>query len=180
MDTTLSPHEASILLAFTDSEQALWLETITQQSGLELAQARSAVERLKMKGALEQIEERVVSRVLLSEAGREMLEKNIPELRLVETLHARGAVPIADLQRRDDLPQDEAGAAFGWLKMSGLLALEKGQVRLADNADLGELRARQALLVKLAAGPLPLGNLSETERGWLGDRRLKAFFQVKE
>lgn len=180
MDTTLSPHEASILLAFTNIEQALWLETITQQSGLEPAQTRSAVERLKMKGALEQIDERVVSRVLLSETGREMLEKNIPELRLVETLQARGAVPIADLQRRDDLPQDEAGAAFGWLKMRGLLALENGQVRLADNANLGELRDRQALLAKLAAGPLPLVNLSETERGWLGDRRLKAFFQVKE
>ncbi|RPJ52241.1 MAG: hypothetical protein EHM21_00710, partial [Chloroflexi bacterium] len=123
MDTNpiLSPHEAGVILAFVEHEQSLWLNEIVQQSGLELAQARSAVERLKMKGALEQVGERSTTSVLLTDAGRDALEKKIPELRLVETLRERGAVSVAELQRREDLPPSEAGAAFGALKTRGLL-----------------------------------------------------------
>ncbi len=119
----LSPHEAAVILAFGGDDRPLWLEEIVRQSGLELAQARSAVERLKLKGALEQVAERVETNVLLTEAGRDALVKNIPELRLVETLQTRGVLPVADLQRREDLSPSEAGAAFGALKTRGLLAL---------------------------------------------------------
>ena len=59
----LSPHEAGIILAFAGPEEELWLDELVIQSGLELAQARSAVERLKLKGALEQVEERSEVRV---------------------------------------------------------------------------------------------------------------------
>jgi phenylalanyl-tRNA synthetase alpha chain len=176
----LSPHEASILRAFQTAGQLLWLEEIVRQSGLELAQARSAVERLKLKGALDQVSERSEVRVSLSEAGRDALEKKIPELRLVETLQESGRVPIPELQRRDDLPPSEAGAAFGALKTRGLLAVEQGLARLAEGADLSELFARQDFLAKAAGGPLPLETLSPAERAWLDDRRMKAFFQVKE
>jgi phenylalanyl-tRNA synthetase alpha chain len=174
----LSPHEAAILLAF--GAEPLWLDQIAAKSGLELAQARSAVERLKLKGALEQVAERGETRVSLSEAGRDALEKKIPELRLVETLQARGSLPVAELQRRDDLPPSEAGAAFGALKTRGLLVVEQGAARLAPGADLSELFARQELLAKVAAGPLPGAALLPAERAWLDDRRMKAFFQVKE
>lgn len=177
---TLSPHEAAVLLAYEDDHPLLWLEEITRQSGLELAQARSAVERLKLKGALEQVSERSQTRVMLSEAGRDALEKKIPELRLVETLRERGAAPIAELQRRDDLPPSEAGAAFGALKTRGLLAVEQGLVRLVVGADLSDLLARQDFLARAAGGPLPAESLSPGERAWLDDRRMKAFFQVKE
>jgi phenylalanyl-tRNA synthetase alpha chain len=176
----LSPHEASIILALASANQPLWLAEIARESGLELAQARSAVERLKMKAALEQVSERSEVRVLLSEAGRDVLEKKIPELRLVETLQARGAVAVAELQRRDDLLPSEAGAAFGALKTRGLLVLEQGQARLVEGADLSELLGRQELLAKAAGVPLPVETLSAAERDWLNDRRMKAFFQVKE
>lgn len=182
MDTeqVLSPHEAEILLAFAGDDEPLWLDEIVQRSGLELPQARSAVERLKLKGAVEQVAERTTSQVFLSEAGRDALEHNIPEMRLVEVLQARGAVPVSELQRRDDLLPSEAGAAFGALKTRGLLVLESGLVRLADGADLSELHARQAFLQALSAGPLLVDDLPPARRGWLEDRRMKAFFQVKE
>lgn len=179
-EPVLSPHEAVIILAFQESGTPLWLEEIARQSGLDLPQARSAVERLKLKGALEQVAERTDARVLLSTAGHAAVEKKIPELRLVATLQMRGSVPISDLQKRDDLPPDEAGAAFGALKMNGLLVLERGQVRLADGANLTELNERQAFLEKLAGGALSLAEISDAERAWLIDKRMKAFFQVKE
>ncbi len=179
-EQVLSPHEAGILLAFVGENQSLWLEEIVQRSGLELAQARSAVERLKMKAALDQVAERAAAQVFLSEAGRDALERQIPELRLVKTLQARGAVPVAELQRRDDLPPSEAGAAFGALKTRGLLVLESGLARLADGADLSELHARQSFLRELFDGPLAVESLTPSQRGWLDDRRMKAFFQVKE
>lgn len=177
----LSPHEAAVILAFADPGQPLWLEEIVRESGLELAQARSAVERLKLKGAVEQVAERVETRVSLSAAGQEGLEKGLPELRLVETLRARGPLPVSELQARDDLLPAEAGAAFGALKTRGLLALESGRVRLAEGADLSELEARQALLARAAAaGQLALESLSALEQSWLTDRRMKALFNVKE
>ena len=176
----LSPPEAAVLLAFQDGGLDLWLDEITRQSGLDLAQARSAVERLKMKAALEQVDERSETRVFLSEAGRDVLEKKIPELRLVETLRERGALAIPELQRRDDLPPSEAGAAFGALKTRGLVVVEQGLARLAEDADLKDLHARQEFLSRSAGSPLPLDALSPAERAWLDDRRMKAFFQVKE
>ncbi len=88
---------------------------------------------------------------------------------------------MPELQARDDLPPAEAGAAFGALKARGLLALEGGRVRLAEGADLSELEARQALLVRAtAAGQLALESLSAQEQSWLADRRMKALFNVKE
>jgi phenylalanyl-tRNA synthetase alpha chain len=177
----LSPHEAAVLLAFPDPGRPLWLEEIVRESGLELAQARSAVERLKLKGALEQVEERVAARVALSAAGQDSLEKGLPELRLVETLRRRGPLAVPELQTREDLPPSEAGAAFGALKTRGLVALEGGRARLAEGADVSELEARQALLARVAAaGQLPLESLAPQEQAWLADRRVKALLDVRE
>jgi len=48
---TLSPHETKILVALKDGSER-GLDQIAQDSGLELAQARSAVESLKAKSYL--------------------------------------------------------------------------------------------------------------------------------
>ena len=181
MQEVLSPHEAALLLALETPGQEPRLGELAGRSGIDLAQARSAIERLKLKGAVEQTGEQVRTEVSLSPFGRDCLAEGLPELRLLRALIARGPLPIAELQRRPDLPQSEAGAAFGALRRAGVLVLEDGQARLADETDLSLWERRQALLERVAAaGSLSLDKLSDEEQGWLLDKRFRPLFDLSE
>lgn len=180
-EAVLSPHEAAVLLAFPGGEEELDLGQIADCGEIDLAQARSAVERLKLRGAVEQTAERVATSVALTPFGLECAEHQLPELRLWAEVAARGAVPVAELQRRDDLPANEAGAAFGALKSQGVFVLDRGSVRLAPDADDAELRARQQLVARVqTAGELSLAALTPEEQARLRDRRLRDLFRLKE
>jgi phenylalanyl-tRNA synthetase alpha chain len=180
-EPVLSPHEAALLLAFAAPDEELALESLSMRAQIDLAQARSAVERLRLRAALEQQAERIDTTVSLTDFGKECAQALLPELRLWQTVAERGAVPVHELQRRPDLPPSEAGAAFGALKTRGWLVLDQGLVRLGPNANDSELRARQTLVERVdAAGELPLASLSPQEQGWLADRRLRDLFRLHE
>jgi phenylalanyl-tRNA synthetase alpha chain len=180
-EAVLSPHEAAALLAFADNNEELELEQIAVRGAIEVAQARSAVERLKLRDAVEQTAERTDTTISLSEMGVDAANRLLTELRLWHTLVQRDSVAIAEVQRRDDMPASEAGAAFGALKTRGLVTVQDGQVRLADHADDSELRARQQLVEAVhAAGELALDELSAEQQAWLQERRLRDLFKRKE
>ncbi|MFZ4663244.1 MAG: hypothetical protein ACOYNY_39930, partial [Caldilineaceae bacterium] len=145
-EQTLSPHEAAILLAFTGAEEAVALLEVTRRSRLDLAQARSAVERLKLRGAVDQTGEQVDTRIALSDFGEQCRIHQIPELRLVTVLATQGTQPVQALQSRNDLDRAEAGAAFGALRRGGLLVIENNTAYLDPNADLSEVHVRQQLV----------------------------------
>lgn len=177
----LSPHEAAVLLAFADEGAELTLEQIADQSGLDLAQARSAVERLRLREAVAPTGERVETTVALTPFGEACAHHLLPELRLWQVVAERGAVPVQEIQRREDLPPSEAGAAFGALKTQGHFVLDQGQVRLAQAADDRGLRARQQLVERVhQAGAMRLDDLSVQEQEWLRDRRLRDLFRLRE
>jgi len=177
----LSPHEAVSLLAFPDPEAVLELEQIALQADLEVAQARSAVERLKLRGAVTQTAEQVVASVALTPLGEAWAAKQLPELRLWQTLLEKGEQSIRDLQTRDDLTAAEAGAAFGALKQRGLVAIAGNLVRPAPHAEVGELAARQRLVEQIgAAGEVAVNSLAPEEQGWLTDKRLRDLFKWRE
>ena len=50
-EQTLSPHEAACLLAFTSADEEIALPELAWRSELQVAQARSAIERLKLRNA---------------------------------------------------------------------------------------------------------------------------------
>lgn len=188
-EVELSPHEAALIKALA-GRPATFLDELAATAGLELAQARSAIERLKMKDAVEQVAEEVSAAVVLSDKGVEYAERGMPELRLWATLE-QGPAPISALQKRDDMDKAEAGAAFGALKKAKVLELNKGQASLVEGADRGELDARQAFLASLSDGAtnkplggltptLSLDELSEQQQAWIKDKRLKACFKVSE
>lgn len=181
VEQVLSPHEAAALLAFADESEALSLKQIAERSGITIAQARSAVERLRLREALDQAAEHIYRTVTLTDQGRKSAQEKLPELRLWATLKEQGPLPIQALQTRDDMEQAEAGAAFGSLRKSGAVVVEEGQARLAEAADPGEFEARQQFLERLAAaGELPLESLPATERDWLNDRRLRPLLHINE
>lgn len=179
-EVELSPHEAQLLTAFQESSEELSLTILTERAKLDIAQSRSAIERLKLKTAVEQSKETVESHVTLTEKGEECSAKQLPELRLWATLAEKGAVPIRDLQKRDDMDGKDAGAAFGALKKSGMLSLDKGQASLKEGADSSEWDNRQSFVAKVGGAGVSLESLSDAEKALIGDKRLKNLFKTKE
>ncbi len=176
-EQVLSPLEAAVILAFGDEQETLTLEQITIRAEIEIAQARSSVERLKLKAALAQIDEWLETIVALSELGQNAVTAQLPELRLWATLVAQGVMPIRELQVRDDLSVADAGAAFGALKRRGILLLDGQLVRPAENADIRDLLARQHLIEKIGAtGAVSVATLPAEEQALLRDKRLRDFF----
>ncbi|HMN28600.1 MAG TPA: phenylalanine--tRNA ligase subunit alpha, partial [Caldilineaceae bacterium] len=157
------------------------LAQIAERGENELAQARSAVERVKLRGAVEQTDEQIETMLALTDFGEECARLQLPELRLWAAVASRGQVPVSELQRRNDLPASEAGAAFGALKTQGVFLLDRGQVRLASAADDAPWQARQQLVERIqAAGELSLTALTPEEQGWVQERRLRDLFRQKE
>jgi phenylalanyl-tRNA synthetase alpha chain len=180
-EPVLSPHEGAVLLAFSEPGEELELDQIAGRSEITLAQARSAVERLKMRSALVQTAERAAASLSLSQAGRDYARSKSPELRLLEALAAGGPLPVRAVQSLPGLEPAEAGAAFGALKQQGALELDQGLVTLVAPSALADWEKRQRLLERVArAGEVALDDLSAEERAWLDLRRLKRLFQFKE
>lgn len=180
-EPVLSPLEAAVILAFGDEQATLTLEQIADRAEIEIAQARSSVERLKLKAALTQIDEQVETMVSLSAQGQACVAQQLPELRLWATLTAQGAVSIRELQQRDDLSAADAGAAFGALKRRGVLQVDGQLARPAAHADISDLVVRQRFIEQIgAAGETSATTLSLEEQQWLGDKRLRDLFAFQE
>lgn len=177
----LSPHEAALLLAFASNDEIVTLPTLVERSQLELAQARSAIERLKLRSAVIQVSEAVETTIGLNDFGQVCRLHQIPELRLIAVLQSDGPLPIQALQNRPDLERSESGAAFGLLRRYGLIQIADGYVHLIDDADLHELQARQQLIEQIGlAGQLQLETLPLAEQDRLQEQRLRHLIARRE
>ncbi len=132
-EQTLSPHEAACLLAFSSADETLALPELAWRSELQVAQARSAIERLKLRNAVEQTTEQIETSVTLNDFGQQCQTQGIPELRLLTAVTDHGTLPVQAIQSRDDLERSEAGAAFGALRRNGVLVIDNNTVTLAPN-----------------------------------------------
>lgn len=185
VSTILSPHEAAVIRALQAETEGATLIEIAEWSDIEVAQARSAVERLKLKSALEQTNEQVVAHVTLTEFGDECATLGLPELRLLRMLNEEGPLSIRALQQREDLSPAEVGAAFGALKQAGALKLVDGIVHpVQDENDaraVTALDARQRLVKRVQTdGTLERTALTLEEQKWLLERRLRNLFRLRE
>lgn len=177
----LSPHEAAMLLAFSNQMEEVALPLLATRARIDLTQARSAIERLKLRGAVVQTAEQITTTVSLTDWGKQCAEQQVPELRLWATLAAQGVLSVQAIQRRADMPASEAGAAFGALKLAGVLQLERGQVTLAAGADPSPWQARQQVVEKVGrASEIQLAELTDEERSWLSEKRLRELFKLQE
>ena len=180
-EQTLSPHEAATLLAFITADEVVALPILAERGELEIAQARSAVERLKLRGAVAQVAEQVEAIISLTPFGGDCRSHQLPELRLLAELRGGKSITIQVLQTRDDLERAEIGAAFGALRRSGLITINDGLVQLASNADEHELAARQQLIERVGvAGEVSLEALDKVDQMRLTDKRLQQLFQRRE
>ena len=171
---TLSPNEATALVAACAADEPCTSDEIAELSGLGPSQARSASEFLRTKGALEVASEEKLRSVTLSDVGLSYQDHGHPRARLLK--HAANADGVApnDLRSAIDVDPAEAGAALGWLKQNGLLVAGKDGLMRAASEPLSEKAAAaqaqlewlKALLTRLAESgsePVSFEHLSDQE-----------------
>jgi phenylalanyl-tRNA synthetase alpha chain len=166
----LHPHEQRLLRAFASAE-ADRLATLATRAGLELAHARSAVERLREKGAVAVEREETRTVVTLTDRGREACAHGLLSLRIAATAAREAGVTRETLAVRLPLAPGDAedvGAAIGELKRLGALTVGPGGL-LEPSPDASErvaaLRATQALIERVAsAGSVVLEELDAGDR----------------
>jgi phenylalanyl-tRNA synthetase alpha chain len=148
----LSPHEARILVAGQHGDERD-LETLAREAGLEVAQARSAIESLKAKGLLELTKEDKSQRAFATDLSRGWAQHGMPEARILAKIGA-GEVTIADAQDVPGLEKKATGTAFGWLKQKGYVTVAGGKVKRSDApaAEIEEAGRAFAALVAAADG----------------------------
>jgi phenylalanyl-tRNA synthetase alpha chain len=151
-DAPLSPNEQALLRAAPEGQ--FQVEAVLEAAGLNAAQAQSAAESLFARELFAR-EETVSARLVIGEAGKAQAGPGLPELRIKAKLEG-GPAAIKDAQALDGLEKPVGGKAFGGLKKAKLIAVDKGQVSLAEGPGWAELDQLQALVRRLDAdGPIP-------------------------
>jgi phenylalanyl-tRNA synthetase alpha chain len=152
----LHPHEQRLLRAFTPASGDR-LPTLAARAGIELAHARSAVERLREKQAVTVEREETRTVVMLTDRGREVCAHGLLPLRIAATAGHETGVTRETLATRLSLAPGDAediGAAIGELKRLGALTVGPGGL-LEPSPDASDrmapLRATQALIERVAA-----------------------------
>ncbi len=152
----LHPFELKLLHAFA-GDAPVALETLAASAGLELAHARSAVERLREKEAVRVEREDIRTLVALTDRGRELGAAGLLPLRILDLLvHERGVTRdrLAIHARVAPGDVEDIGSAIGELKRLGAITLGAGGVleRTGDaDAAAAPLRATQALIERVGA-----------------------------
>jgi phenylalanyl-tRNA synthetase alpha chain len=166
----LHPLEVRLLKSFTAGAPAT-LESLAGAAGLDLAHARSAIERLREKGAVTVAREETRTLVGLTERGQEVCQHEIVALRIVDIATHEGGIArdgLAGHARMTAGDAEDIGTAIGELKRLGAIAIGPGGT-LTPTADApaatAPLRATQHLIRRVAdAGTVVLEELDEADR----------------
>ena len=166
----LHPLEVKLLGAFAPGT-AEPLATLAARAGLELAHARSAVERLREKGAVAVAREEQRTLVGLTDRGRELTSAKLLALRILDIARdERGVTRDSLASHRHVSPEerDDIGSAIGELKRLGAIGVGAGGVLEPDagaEAATAPVRAAQALIERVgAAGSIGLETLDDADR----------------
>lgn len=166
----LHPLEVKLLNAFPPGEPAA-LEVLSQGAGLELAHARSAIERLREKGAVTVAREDTQTVVSLTDRGQEICQHELVALRVIDIASQEtgtSRTTLASHARMTPADAEDIGTAIGDLKKRGAITIAGGGV-LTPTPDvaaaIAPLRATQDLIRRIAdAGTLILEELDQADR----------------
>jgi phenylalanyl-tRNA synthetase alpha chain len=160
---TLHPLELRVYEALGDKKG--FIDKEFGDSEITPAQLRTVVEWQLAKGCMQVVESGEEKFVELAELG-EQYRAGTPEHLLIERVRQAGEVPVPELMKLPGLSQKEAGTALGALKKAGILAdgSQKGEVCLAEGADLAPIEALGRLIARVAeAGRIDWSDLSEED-----------------
>jgi len=166
----LHPLEVKLLGSFAPGA-AETLAALAARAGLELAHARSAVERLREKNAVKVAREEQRTLVGLTDRGQELAEGKLLALRILDIATSERSVTRDSLAAHRGVPpeeRDDIGAAIGELKRLGAIGVGAGGVLepgASTEVATAPLRAAQALIERVgAAGSIALESLDGADR----------------
>jgi phenylalanyl-tRNA synthetase alpha chain len=129
---SLSPIERKMLPLLEDG---LAVEELAKRAKAPSVEAMRAVQFLQNKG-LVQLHEIVQTRRELTELGRELQRKGLPEKKLYDAI--KTTVTLKELAGLTGLEKNQIGGAIGRLKDAGLIVLDKGTVTRTEKKPLFE------------------------------------------
>lgn len=150
--------ERRIILALGKSKGSMSLDSLAQETGLNIDQVRRGVEWLRYKGMIS-TSERIVNLIGLGREGLNALKRNLPEARLVEAImsisrgnreHAGDGVSLKDIRSISDLSDDEFNAAIRYAREKGLITINSGRVYLNNRSVDVHNMPEYRLLARLA------------------------------
>ena len=141
--------EIRVLRAFR-KKPSLFASALTSLASLKPAQVRMALEWLQQKDLLNVLDEKKEVLVSVTELGRELKEKTLLELRIIEMLSETGPTRMPELAKTLREESKETNIAVANLKKTQIVDIRQGGlVALLEGADRSEFNQRQRLLEKI-------------------------------
>ncbi len=138
------------------------LEEASKAAGLEMDQARRALEWLRSKGLIE-VEELRRRYYFLGRGGRDAVAKGLPERRLATLVKEQGRVRVDEARKILGMDEKEFSAALGRAIRRRWISLVKEDGSFLISISEPEETDEERLLKKLMKGPLEESYLSEGE-----------------
>ncbi|MFQ6134442.1 MAG: hypothetical protein ACE5KU_01340, partial [Nitrososphaerales archaeon] len=167
MQKPLHTLERRLLKTLSTKKEGV-LEEVAEEAGLNLDQARRAVEWLKSKDMLDTDIE-LTHTILLDTEGRRAVEEGLPERRLVDRLsEMSGESSLDELKNRFRTTPQEFSAALGNARRRGWIT-----VHVVDGRPVAELgrvdttTSEETLLKRLSEGRVTLESLTLEEKSIL-------------
>lgn len=141
-------------------------ETLAAVSGMQEAQARTALGWLQTKGLVELVSEAERREVRLTDTGLAYAEQGTPEERIWRHLRAAGPTPMPVLMEAAGIEKEEQSGAIGALRAAQAIAIGPGGVVEASPGPEPEAIARDRELLQdvQARQPVPLDEFGPAEQ----------------
>ena len=127
---------------------------------------------LKTKNLIKEEGEVRKTLVSITEKGKELLKKGIPELRIIDILHQR-KMNIGELSGLLDIRKEELNPVLGNMKKRGIISFVENGIVL-ENKEKGEYEKTEKLLRKVSSGRFEIEDLNEWERKAISDMSRKS------
>lgn len=159
----LHPLEVKVLRHFR-SREAVTVQSIQDELGLNLGQANQAISWLSAKEFLREESRSQETVYELTELGSDYAEKGTPEERMIALVEAEGPHTMPEIAEKLGLEQKDIGSAFGRLSKEGVLAMEEGKrVARRDGSSPSVEALRRVIDRARTDGAVPASELGADE-----------------
>ena len=167
---SLHPLEVKLIGSFAPDTPDT-LARLATRAGIDIAHARSAVERLREKGIVAVAREDVRTLVSLTDRGAELARHDLLALRIMDIAARESGTSRDTLSRHPRVTAhdlEDIGSAIGELKRTGAITIAGGGTLVPTESAAtatAPLRATQDLIGRIAdAGSIALEDLDNTDR----------------
>lgn len=127
---TLHEIERKLIKALAHGK--LSIDTLTQQTGLNIDQVRRGVEWLRHKNIVN-VHEKASKFLSIGSEGAKAVEKGLPERRLVNALSSVGEIALPEAKKKSGLDDTEFNVAISNARAKGWIKFANGSIIVLEN-----------------------------------------------